>query len=186
MCRCWWPLCHGSRLVRALRAIEAETLSAGLVPGLPCQRRQFHGLNVRSDRGFSSEVVVGVKRSKQWHSSGPRRRAQSSARARRRDGRNGNGCSGGNALNVPLDSLLASVKLALAVAPMGVGALGLRQPSLSCLRSWAEPVVAAGLRAGLPELHLARLSLYWRLGNCPPTAARPAPCRIGKPALRGL
>jgi hypothetical protein len=121
-----------------------------------------------------------------WHSSGPRRRAQSSARARRRDGRNGNGCSGGNALNVPLDSLLASVKLALAVAPMAVGALGLRQPSLSCLRSWAEPVVAAGLRAGLPELHLARLSLYWRLGNCPPIAARPAPCRIGKPALRGL
>jgi hypothetical protein len=44
---------------------------------------------VRFGRGLSGEVVAGVKWNIQWHSSGPRHRAQSSARARRRDGRNG-------------------------------------------------------------------------------------------------
>jgi len=48
--------------------------------------------------------------------------------------------------------------------------------SLSCHRPLAESAVAAAWRAGLS----------WRLGNYPPTVARPQPCRIGSCALHGL
>ena len=38
MCRGWLPLCHGSRLVRALRAIEAVGQTSAIPPALalPC------------------------------------------------------------------------------------------------------------------------------------------------------
>jgi hypothetical protein len=49
----------------------------------------------------------------QWQTSGPRRRAQSLAGARRRDGRNENGSSVGSAQNVPPDSVIGVVKMAL-------------------------------------------------------------------------
>jgi len=48
--------------------------------------------------------------------------------------------------------------------------------SPGCRRLWAESAVAARLPAGLP----------WRLGYYLPAAARPPPCGIGRPALRGL
>jgi hypothetical protein len=38
MCRGWLPLCHGSRLVRALRAIEAVGQTSAMPPALALPR----------------------------------------------------------------------------------------------------------------------------------------------------
>jgi len=38
MCRGWLPLCHGSRLVRALRAIEAVGQTSAIPPALALPR----------------------------------------------------------------------------------------------------------------------------------------------------
>src|SRR5947208_16819630 len=62
---------------------------------------------------------------------------------------------------------------------------------VSCLadansRGMQRPTSAYGLILFGFAVAVGRAGPPWRLGNCPPTVAKPLPCGIGQPARRGL